>query len=219
MRVNADFERPARIGPEAHRWIASPQAGVERVMLDRVGGEVARATSLVRYGPASTFPRHEHGGGEEILVLAGTFSDETGDYPAGWYLRNPPGSAHRPFSRSGAVLFVKLWQMAPDEDRTVRIDTGDPEAWKAGAPGAVCALFPDAAETVCLRRLEAGQTLSLESRDGLELLITAGRPVIDGAPCPPWTWLRFPPGAQVRVETGRTEATFYQKTGHLAGRA
>ena len=63
-------------------------------MLDRRGEEVARATSLVSYAPGSHFERHIHDGGEEILVLEGTFSDEQGDYPTGTYLRNPVGSSH-----------------------------------------------------------------------------------------------------------------------------
>ncbi|GAL13613.1 hypothetical protein JCM19233_4618 [Vibrio astriarenae] len=51
--------------------------------LDRVGGEVARATSIVRYKPNSAFSPHTHDGGEEFFVLEGVFSDEHGDYPQG----------------------------------------------------------------------------------------------------------------------------------------
>ena len=106
MLINADFTRRAIVACQQRQWVASPQDGVERVMLDRVGAEKARATSLVRYAPDSCFPRHLHPGGEEILVLWGTFSDGSGDYPAGWYLRNPPGSSHQPSSAEGAVIFV-----------------------------------------------------------------------------------------------------------------
>jgi hypothetical protein len=65
--------------------------GVERMMLDRIGDEVARATSLVRYAPNSTFSPHVHGGGEEFFVLEGEFGDEHRTYPAGTYVRNPIG--------------------------------------------------------------------------------------------------------------------------------
>jgi anti-sigma factor ChrR (cupin superfamily) len=112
-RVNAEFDRRVVIDTTGEPWVPSPEAGVERRMLDRVGGEVARATSLVRYGPGARFAEHAHGGGEEFLVLEGVFSDERGDYPAGTYVRNPPGSRHRPFSRGGCTLFVKLHQFAP----------------------------------------------------------------------------------------------------------
>ena len=111
------------------RWVPSPLPGVERVMLDRLGAERGRATSLVRYAPGSSFDAHAHPGGEEILVLQGTFSDESGDHGAGWYLRHPPGSNHRPWSTDGALIFVKLWQMPDSETSTVRTHTGNPETW------------------------------------------------------------------------------------------
>ena len=112
--INADFRQRVVIDTQAQAWIASPEPGVDRQPLDRIGGEQARATSLVRYAAGSNFSAHQHGGGEEFLVLDGTFSDEHGDYPAGTYVRNPPGSRHRPFSREGCTLFVKLRQFAPD---------------------------------------------------------------------------------------------------------
>jgi anti-sigma factor ChrR (cupin superfamily) len=134
--INADFEQRVVLPPcAADDWIQSPMKGVRRRMLDRVGGEVARATSLVRYAPDSVFARHVHGGGEEFLVLEGTFSDEHGDYPAGTYVRNPPGSGHAPYSREGCTLFVKLWQFARGDSRPVRIDTRTAE-WHPGlVPG------------------------------------------------------------------------------------
>ncbi|MFM7512451.1 MAG: cupin domain-containing protein [Cyanobium sp.] len=74
-------------------WTPSPMAGVERRLLDRRGGEVAGATSIVRDAPGSRFERHGYPGGEEIVVLDGVFQDKHGTYPAGSWLRNPPGSA------------------------------------------------------------------------------------------------------------------------------
>ena len=92
MRINADFSKRAAVHAAQSDWARSPTPGVERRMLDRIGDEVARATSIVRYAPDSAFPPHTHGGGEEFLVLDGTFQDEHGDYPAGSYVRNPPTS-------------------------------------------------------------------------------------------------------------------------------
>ena len=113
--INADFTQRVVIRTAGLPWLPSPQAGVERRMLDRVGGEVARATSLVRYAAQSSFPAHVHALGEEFLVLDGVFGDEHGDYPAGTYVRNPPGSRHAPRTAPGCVILVKLRQMAPDE--------------------------------------------------------------------------------------------------------
>ena len=129
--VNADFSRRVVIATDEMPWIPSPQAGVERRPLDRIGGEVARATSLVRYAPASSFPAHDHALGEEFLVLNGVFSDEHGDYPAGTYVRNPPNSRHTPRTAPGCVILVKLRQMRPTEQRRVVIHTAS-SIWQPG---------------------------------------------------------------------------------------
>src|SRR5215831_9258809 len=110
MRINDDLSKPVIVHSAKLAWIASPAAGVDRRMLYRVGGEVARATSIVRYASGSAFPPHVHHGGEEILVLEGTFQDEHADYAAGSYFRNPPGTSHTPASANGCIIFVRLWQ-------------------------------------------------------------------------------------------------------------
>ena len=97
MELNADFSQRVAVHAARLPWLASPIAGVGRRMLDRIGDEVARATSIVRYAPASRFSAHTHGGGEEFIVLDGVFQDEHGDYPAGSYVRNPPTSRHTAF--------------------------------------------------------------------------------------------------------------------------
>src|SRR5689334_6703944 len=117
MEINADFSRAAVVHAARLLWVASPMVGVDRRMLDRIGEEVARATSIVRYAAGSRFSPHTHGGGEEFLVLDGVFQDEHGDYPAGSYVRNPPTSRHTPGSAPGCVLFVKLWQFDPETAR------------------------------------------------------------------------------------------------------
>ena len=99
MLINADFSQRVVVRPDDIEWVPSPMPGVERKMLDRIGEEVARATSIVRYAPNSYFSAHSHGGGEEFLVLEGVFSDEHADYPVGTYVRNPIGSSHTPHVR------------------------------------------------------------------------------------------------------------------------
>ena len=49
MILNADFTKRAVVHAATLDWKASPMPGVERRMLDRIGDEVARATSIVRY--------------------------------------------------------------------------------------------------------------------------------------------------------------------------
>ena len=123
MNLNADFTKRAVVHAATLDWKASPMPGVERRMLDRIGDEVARATSIVRYAPESQFSPHVHGGGEEFLVLEGVFQDEHGDFPAGTYVRNPPQSSHTPGSKPGCTMFVKLWQFDLADRTHVRLDT------------------------------------------------------------------------------------------------
>src|SRR5262249_9220364 len=124
MRINADFTKRASVHAATSDWVQSPMPGVERRMLDRVGDEVARATSIVRYAPGTAFSPHTHPGGEEFFVLDGIFQDERGDYPAGSYIRNPPASRHTPQSQAGCTIFVKLFQFDPADRSHVNIDTG-----------------------------------------------------------------------------------------------
>ena len=135
MIINADYSKRVSISHHDLPWIASPEPGVERRMLERLGGEIAKATSIVRYMPNSQFHSHTHDLGEEIFVLDGVFSDETGNYPAGTYLMNPPGSSHAPFSKSGCTLFVKLMHLGPDQVTREVLDTNS-AAWHQGlVPG------------------------------------------------------------------------------------
>src|SRR5260370_27326485 len=123
MRINADFTKRASVHAGESEWVKSPMPGVERRMLDRVGDEVARATSIVRYAPGTAFSPHTHLGGEEFFVLDGIFQDERGDYSAGSYVRNPPTSRHRPRSQASCTIFVKLFHFRPADCAHVNIDT------------------------------------------------------------------------------------------------
>lgn len=215
MQVNSVFSLRASVTPDDYDWVGSPQPGVERVMLDRIGAEKARATSIVRYAPGSHFPPHSHPGGEEILVLSGTFSEGEAHYPAGWYLRSPPGSSHQPFSDPGATIFVKLWQMPASETRSVRIDTRAQSAWQPLGEREICPLFSGPAEQVCLQRLPAGMALFPESVPGAELLVLAGTVLESQTRYETGSWLRLPRGHHPDLVAGPQGACFYLKTGHL----
>ena len=216
MQLNADFSRPATIDSAVLPWVASPMAGVERRMFERDGDEVARATSLVRYAPGSAFSPHTHGAGEEFLVLEGVFSDETGDFPAGFYVRNPPGSRHTPASAPGAVILVKLRQMPPEEIAPVRLDTRDPALWHdLGSGRHEAELFDAPWERVVMLRLAPGHTGAAETWPrGIEFLVVEGEVVIDGTTRRAGAWLRLPPDSRLTLAS-QGGALLYRKTGHL----
>ncbi len=218
MKLNADFSQRVVIDTDAEPWVASPLPDVERRLLDRIGDEVARATSIVRYAPNSYFSPHTHGGGEEFLVLDGVFSDEHGDFGPGMYLRNPPGSSHKPFSRDGCTIFVKLWQMAPDDQEIVRIDTTTSE-WEPWTHDGVevIRLAERDYEQVYMMRLAPETALPAHDHPGgEELLVLDGELADQVGRYPKGTWLRNPPGSSHAV-TSETGCAFWLKLGHLAG--
>jgi anti-sigma factor ChrR (cupin superfamily) len=218
MELNADFSRRAALHGASLDWVASPMAGVDRRMLDRIGEEVARATSIVRYAPHSHFSPHTHSGGEEFLVLDGVFQDEHGDFPAGCYIRNPPGSAHRPGSEPGCVIFVKLWQFDPADRTQLRLDTRDRSyAAAAGRPGVeILPLFADAVETVRLERWAPGAAIDLELPGGGEFLVLEGAFLEQEETFAPMSWFRLPPGDRLAAAAGPHGCRLWVKTGHLS---
>lgn len=218
-RVNADFGERVVVVTAADDWIASPQQGVERRLLDRVGAEVARATSLVRFAPQSYFPAHAHGGGEEYLVLDGVFSDESGDYPTGSYVRNPPGSKHKPHTEGGCTIFVKLRQMKPRDKAHVVTDTSTDDGWQQCGPGhRRLELFSatDGEETVTIEDLSPdGRHDASCAQGGEEILVLSG--VLEdehGRYCK-GAWIRNPPGFARRFKSA-DGCRFWRKCGHLS---
>ncbi len=210
MNLNADFTQPARIHAAILPWTPSPIPGVDRRMLDRVGDEVARATSIVRYAPGSQFAAHTHAGGEEFLVLEGIFQDEHGDYPAGSYIRNPPTTHHTPGSAPGCVIFVKLWQFDPADRAAIRIDTATLPYRPAGPGVTEALLFTDARELVTLERWAPG-TLIQRGAAGLELLVLEGQFTEAGETFTPQSWLRLPKGTPLQAVAGADGCQVWQK--------
>jgi ChrR Cupin-like domain len=217
VELNADFSRRVVVHAGRLGWVASPMAGVERRMLDRIGDEVARATSIVRYAPESHFSAHTHGGGEEFIVLDGVFQDEHGDFPAGSYIRNPPTSRHTPGSVPGCVIFVKLWQFDPKDRTQVRIDTSTlPYAPAPDRPGVeIMPLFHDNREDVRLERWLPEAVITLSAPDGAEVLVLEGGFEEGGERFEPQSWLRLPTGSVLRATAGPSGCKAWIKTGHL----
>ena len=222
--INADFSRRVVIDTNDLPWVPSPQAGVERRMLDRIGAEVARATSLVRYASHSAFPAHGHGMGEEFLVLDGVFSDELGDYPAGTYVRNPPGSRHSPRTGPGCTILVKLRQMTQSEHERVVVDTST-ATWKPGQVAGYTrlALYSSGAagasgaagEQVSMECLLEGVALPAGiCRGGEEIFLLSGDLADESASYGAGTWIRNPPGYRRSLRSVRG-ATLWSKRGHL----
>ncbi|MEN9761880.1 MAG: hypothetical protein RI906_1706 [Pseudomonadota bacterium] len=214
--IRADWRERCVLRIDEQPWVDSPAAGVQRKLLERKGGEVARATSIVRYAAGSQFASHAHDEGEEIWVLEGVFSDEHGDYGPGTYLRNPPGSSHAPFSREGCVLFVKL--RYHDSRDTERVVIQTPSAqWRPGlVPGLqVMPLHQFEGQHTALVRWAPQTFFSPHCHfGGEEILVLEGTFSDEYGDYPALSWLRSPHLSQ-HQPFSREGCLILVKVGHL----
>lgn len=218
MNHNDDFELRVLVHSDEIDWVASPMKGVERRMLDRIGDEVARATTIVRYAPESHFSEHTHSGGEEFIVLDGVFQDEHGDFPTGSYIRNPPTTSHTPGSDKGCTIFVKLWQFEADDRTPVMIDMNKMGSVVASNRDGVSVmpLFEDDRETVQLETWSSGAQVEIDAPEGAEFLVIDGGFTSDqGETLRKESWLRVPKGDKLVAKAGANGAKVWMKTRHL----
>lgn len=194
----------AHVSSSEMEWTASPSATVWRKRLFHQGGaESGVVTSVVRYEEGSSFHRHEHPGGEEILVLDGTFSDDRGEHPAGTFMLNPEGYGHAPQSPGGCLLFVRL-QQYPNETQ-VRVDTND--GWQPHSSY-------DGLEVIQLHTPETGPAHyrmlrmspglvvpSVEIPHGEEIFVVSGAFSDEHGSYREGDWVRYPKGSSHAPKT------------------
>ncbi|MEZ9929256.1 cupin domain-containing protein [Vibrio breoganii] len=215
MSLNMDVKQGVVIQALNMDWLASPAKGVWRKPLEREAAETGLVTSIVKYEAGSRFSEHSHPFGEEIFVLEGVFSDKEGDYPAGTYIRNPPGSKHSPFSEQGCTLFVKLNQFDKSDKTTVRINT-QTQPWLAGIGNLeVMPLHSFEAENVALVKWPKGERFQPHSHfGGEEILVLSGEFQDEFGQYPQYTWIRSPHQSQ-HFPFVEEDTIIYVKTGHL----
>ncbi len=216
MLLNDDLASRTLVHAARLDWVASPANGVMRRMLFRIGEEKARATSIVRYAPGSCFPRHEHDGGEEFLVLEGTFQDETGDFPAGAYVRNPPGTGHAPGSQAGCTILVRLWQFDTNDCACVVRRPGEGE-FSVTRPGVSSSLilFENPDEKVMMEEWQPGAQVELMNPKGIELLVVGGGFSEQRDMLSRWSWLRLPAGQPLHAHVAPEGARVWLKSAPL----
>ena len=212
MLLNADPACIALVHAGQLDWQPSPSPGVERRLLMRIGEERAIASTLVRFAPGSSFPPHHHPGGEEFLVLEGCFVDASGHYPAGSYVRNPPGSCHAPSAPQGCTILVHLCQFAADDQLRLSLlpDDSWPQPAEASQPGQRL-LFASPHERVSIHSLPAGKRLQLDNPDGLQLLLLDGNAHWQQQNLQTHSWLRLPAGHPLDLQAGDSGCQLWLK--------
>jgi len=215
MNINADYSQRVVINHHDLPWTPSPEPGVMRRMLERQGGEVAKATSIVKYLPGSKFEAHQHDLGEEILVLEGTFSDETGNYDAGNFIMNPPGSVHSPFSESGCTLFVKLRHLGPEQIAREVIDTKTAPWYQGMVPGLhVMPLMQQGTGSTLVKWAPQTYFNPHRHHGGEEIFVVDGVFEDEHGRYPAGSWIRSP-HLSLHKPFSKEGCTIFVKTGHL----
>lgn len=218
--LHGDLQQRVVVDTAAMPWTASPSPAVWRKRVHRVGpAESGQVTTVVRFDAHSTFRDHGHPDGEEILVLDGVFSDQTGDWSAGSYLLNPEGFRHAPHSQAGCTLFVKLRQYPGLDRRHVTLHTarlpwnGTERPGVERKPLYAQVGYTDA--SVLERWASGANPGATHYPDGAEIFILQGRFTDELGSYGPGCWLRLPAGFShhPRSEAG---CTIYCKTGGLA---
>ena len=188
-----DFSKKVTIDTKNQAWQASPAKGVWRKPLAREEAEQGHATSIVRYDSGASFSAHHHPKGEEILVLEGVFSDETGDYPTGSYFRNPEGFRHAPFSKEGCVILVKLHQFKQGDNQHVQIDTNNTQWLQGNGNLKVMPLHSFGTESTALVFWPAGENFQPHVHaGGEEIYVISGEFIDEHGRYPKGSWIRSP---------------------------
>lgn len=210
-----DFTQKMVIETYNQDWIDSPMKGVRRIPLDREGVESGYTTSIVTYEAGCHFKAHAHPLGEEIFVIEGIFSDEFADYPAGTYLRNPPGSTHSPFSKNGCKILVKLNQFNKEDLQSVVINTSE-DLWRPGQGRlSVLPLHSFGTTSTALVKWPAGEKFLRHAHyGGEEIYVLKGEFIDEHGRYPEGTWIRSP-HLSVHCPYVEEETIILVKTGHL----
>jgi hypothetical protein len=229
--VNSDLTRRAVVQAAAIPWSPSPWiAGINRKFLDRYGnGQFVPSTSVVSFASGVRDPYHAHPHGEEFFVLRGVFTDHTGDYLPGFYVRHPMRWCHAPYvdpRNDDAVVWVKVSQIADEDDGIIVIDTCDLELpdWLDAAPtrGRIRKLLlynnERYGERVWIEIWEPGtENIVVQPSGGEEIFVISGNFTDGGILHPALTWIRNPVAA-VGTRWARSSpggCKLLMKSGHL----
>jgi anti-sigma factor ChrR (cupin superfamily) len=208
---NMDLSKKVMINTTKEIFISSPAGGVNSIPLEREDAESGRTTSIVEYIAGADFQSHSHPFGEEIFVLEGIFSDENGDYPAGTYIRNPPGTSHAPFSKKGCKIFVKLNQMDLIDKKQVVIDTNK-TSWHPGYGN--LEVMPLTENAALVKWPKGARFVDHSHHGGEEIFVLKGEFIDEHGRYPKGTWIRSP-HLSTHFPFVEEETIIFVKTGHL----
>ena len=212
---NMNFAQRVLINADQLTWVESTTPGIEIKSFASEDGEHGHDTGILRYLPGTTVMPADNSGNKEILVLEGVYSDHTGDYGPGTYLRNPVSFQHQSFSKEGCLLFVKANQFQTGDTTRLCINTNEVE-WSPGQGGLeVMPLHHFESESVALVKWPANERfLPHRHFGGEEVFVLSGTFIDEHGRYPRNTWIRSPHMSQ-HYPYVEDETIIWVKTGHL----
>ena len=91
------------IKPDQLNWHEGGAPGIRVAPL----GNAGESLMLVAWSRGSQMRFHSHPAGEEIFVLQGELCDQSGQYPAGTWMRLHPGTGHAPYSETDTLILLR----------------------------------------------------------------------------------------------------------------
>lgn len=229
--VNSNLDERVVVRAAEMPWDPSPWIpGIGRKFLDRYGnGQFVPSTSVVSFARGVRDPYHAHPHGEEYYVMSGVFTDHTGDYLPGFYVRHPMRWCHAPYvdpRNDDAVVFVKVSQISEEGEPIVVIDTCDMEqpGWRTMKcrKGAIqhLQLYHSKAtgERVWIELWEPGTAAAIQQpAGGEEIFVIEGSLYEDGQAHPTQTWIRNPASLEGKAWAYHAPqgCKLLRKSGHL----
>lgn len=215
-QLNIDFERVVVVNTEELPWLPMTGEGVTQRLLEKIGTDICRTTTIIRCLAGSPIPAHALDQGEEIIVLEGEYTDELGVYPAGSYIKNSKGAQRTSITKIGCVLFVKQGHLQQDDTERVVVDVANSD-WRQGlvAGLSVMPLSEFKGEHNALVRWQPGTVFTAHRHwGGEEIYVIEGVFEDEFGRYPKGTWVRNPHLSQ-HAPFSREGCTIFVKVGHL----
>ncbi len=208
---NMDLSRRVVIDTENHTLKSFQPNGTFRIPLESESRESGRLTSIVKFTPGAKLDQSTHSSGEEIVVLEGVLSDEQENYPAGTYLRIPPGDYRIFSSKQGCKIFRKSNQLLPLDTENIVINTNNAE-WHPGHGN--LEVMPLSDNTALVKWPKGAVFVNHSHYGGEEIFVLKGKFNDEHGSYPKGTWIRSP-HLSTHFPFVEEETIIFVKTGHL----
>lgn len=214
MKLNLDLTKKSVIDTSNLDWIQFPNEGYQVIPLEG-NRETEHLTSIITYNPGSINQNFNQTSGKEFFVLTGTYINESGENPAGTYLRNSPGTPYQAHKQTGCTLFVKINQFKSGDNQKVIIKTNEQQWLQGHGNLQVIPLHLFQTEGTALVKWPSKEKFVRHSHyGGEEILVLSGKFIDEHGSYPKLTWIRSN-HLSVHHPWVEEETIILVKTGHL----